>query len=131
MGWGRGPEVAVGDPVERLKVEPEPLQKRSDHGAGHAIGAVGDDLQGLHLVRVDEAHDPLVVSVVDVDRLARSRRRAGPGARLDRRADVADAGVAGRGEGPLADELDARVRLRVVRGGDHGPPSSSREPTSW
>ena len=34
--------------------------------------------------------------------------------------DVADAGVAGERQRPLADQLDAGVGLGVVRGGDHG-----------
>ena len=35
------------------------------------------------------------------------------------RLDVADPGVAGERQRPLADQLDAGVGLRVVRGGDH------------
>ena len=56
----------------------------------------------------------------DVDLLERAAagRVSEPG--LDLRLDVADAGVAGERQRPLADQLHTGVGLGVVRGGDHG-----------
>ena len=58
--------------------------------------------------------------VPDVDLLEASRRRARrPSPASISRLDVADPGVAGERQRPLADQLDPGVGLGVVRGGDH------------
>ena len=76
-------------------------------------------LSGLTLRRVDERERVGVEVVVDVDLLDRAAagRVAEPG--FDLAPDVADPGVAGERQRPLADQLDPGVGLRVVRGGDH------------
>ena len=113
-------ELPVGDPVGGHQVEAEALEQGADHRPRHPVAAVDHHAQGLDPVRVDEPQRPAVKVVVDVDRLDRSpaRRLREPG--LDGVAHVADPRVAGEGQRALADELDAGVGLRVVRGGDHG-----------
>ena len=113
-------ELPVGDPVGGHQIEAEALEQRADHRPRHPVAAVDHHAQGLDPVRLDEAERPAVKVVVDVHRLDRppARRLRQPG--LDRGANVVDPGVAGEGQGALADELDPGVRLRVVRGGDHG-----------
>ena len=68
-------EGAVGRPVGRDEVEPELLEHRADHRAGHAVAAVDDDLQRLDRVRVDELQRRFLEVRVDVDILGRAAAR--------------------------------------------------------
>jgi hypothetical protein len=113
-------EVAVGLPVGRDEVDPEALEQRADHRAGHAVAAVDDHLQRRDVGRVDEAQGRLVERRGHVDVLGRPGLPVGLAeSRLDRAADVVDALVAAERERPRAHELCAGVGLRVVRRGAH------------
>ena len=97
----------------------ELLQQRADHRAGHAVAPVRQDAKRADGVGVDDGDHVLVEVGVDVDLLHGAATGWVGQARLDLRTDLLDAGVARQGEGALADQLDAGVLLRVVRGGDH------------
>ena len=112
-------ELAVGLEVHLLQLERQLLQDRPDHRPGHPVAAVDDDLHRLHLGRVDEGEGVGAELVPDVDLLERAAAGRVAEAGFDLGLDVADAGVAGERQRPLADQLDPGVGLGVVRGGDH------------
>ena len=110
------------------------MQQRADHGAGHAVAAVHDQLQpsrrgGAHDLGVDEAQHGRLKRLVQVDlleRAARARAAAGPvgvirDARFDRAADVLDARVPRQRQRALAHQLGAGVGLGIVRCRAHQP----------
>ena len=115
-------ELAVGLPVGGDELEPgQALEDRADHRARHAVAAVEHDLGGSDRARVDEAQRGVLELGVDVDVLG-----AAPAGRVrealgEQPRDVADAAVAAQRHRAALDELRARVRLRVVRGGAHQP----------
>ena len=108
-----------GDEVHLLQLQRQPLEDRADHRTAHPVAAVDDDLHRLDVVGVDEGERVGVEFVPDVDLLGRAAAGRLAEAGFDLRLDVADAGVAGERQRPLADELHAGVGLGVVRGGDH------------
>ena len=126
-------KLPSGRPVGLDQLQLQALQQRADHRPGHAVAAVDDDLQrpgrGAHDVGVDELQRRRLKLRVEVDLLERAARDVLAGWRLpvggglqfclDRAADVLDAGVARQREGPLAQELRARVAGWIVRGGAH------------
>ncbi len=112
-------EVAVGDPVGRDQVERQPVEQRPDHLSRHAVAAIDDDLHRLDRFGVDEGERPLLELGRDVDLLRRTTTRGVAEAGEDEVADRGDAGVAGKRQGSLPDQLHPGVGLRVVGGGDH------------
>ena len=97
------------------------LEHRRQHRAGHAVGGVDDDPKRRDRVDVDEGEHLVDEAGPDVERrdLAALRDRAEAG--LGARAHVLEARVATDGQRSGADDLHARVLLRVVRGGDADP----------
>ena len=112
-------ELAVGRPVGGDEVEAELLEQRADHRAGHPVAAVDDDAQRLDRAGVDELQRVGLEVFVDLDLLDGAAAGRVREARGDRAPDVLDAGVAAERDRALADELGARVGLRVVRGRAH------------
>ena len=108
-----------GDEVHLLQLERQLLEDRADHRPRHPVAAVDHDLHRLDRRWVDEGERVGAEFVPDVDLLERAAARRRPEPGFDLRLDVADPGVAGEGEGALADQLHPGVGLRVVRGGDH------------
>ncbi len=98
----------------------QPLQHRREHHAGHAVRRVGHDRERLDRARVDEREHALDELLPDVVRL-RPVPGSDPGACPKGQravADVEQARLAADRQRPAADDLHARVVLRVVRGGD-------------
>ncbi len=117
-------KLAVGRPIARHEVEAEAVQQRPDHRPGHPVATVDDDAQRLDLLRVDELQRGGLELLEDLDvfdRAVGGRGRFLAEALLDPLAHVLDAGVPAQRDRALLDELRARVRLRVVRGGAHQP----------
>ena len=110
-------EITVRREVHLLQVERQLLEDRPDHRAAHAVAAIDDDLHRPDLFRIDEGERVSAELVPDVDLLEGAAPGSVAEARLDLRLDVADPGVAGERQRSLADQLDAGVDLRVVRGG--------------
>ena len=91
-------EVAIRRPICLDQVQPETLEQRPHHRAGHAVAAVDDNLQRLDDVGIDQLQRGRLELLVDVDFLqgaefARHRRRGRlrshgecPGCRRRRRA---------------------------------------------
>ena len=114
-------KLAVGRPVGRHEVEVELLEQRRDHLSRHPVAAVDDHLHRLDRAHVDEREGSIVELLGDVDVLAAAAAGRIAEAREDEVADAGDARLTGERQSALADELDAGVGLRVVRGGDHRP----------
>ena len=102
------------------RVDRDPLQDRRQHHAGHPVRRVDHDPPPLDLLHVDEGQDLVDVGRKDIllPDLSEglSLRRGGTGQCSV--ADVQQARVAADGHRAAADDLHARVLLRVVRGGD-------------
>ena len=96
----------------------EPLEHRRQHHARHPVRGVDHHLQRLDRVDVDEGEHFLDEPRPDVLR----RHRTAPGWRTERLqravAHVEQARLAAHRKRAAADDLHARVLLRVVRGGD-------------
>src|SRR3954453_12553148 len=95
------------------------LEHGRQHRAGHAVRGVDHDLERLDRLRVDEREDALDVLLPDVVRLDRAPR-TGPGSGPGHGpvADLEQPGLPADGQRARADDLQSRVLLRVVRGGD-------------
>ena len=129
-------ELAVRHPVGGDEVEPELVEQRADHRAGHAVAAVDDDLQRLHVVRVDEGECRSLEVLVDVDLLeraaarrvaeiagraldlvdvARARRLARPSSRPCRPSDCARRCTSARRRGRASRRANRASRCRPCR----------------
>ena len=113
-------ELAVGREVHLLQLERQ-LRRRIGPTIGPPIPLPPSTTTfiGLTLARIDEGEGVGAELLPDVDLLEGTAARGVAEAGLDLRPDVADPGVAGERQRPLADQLDAGVGLRIVGGGDH------------
>jgi hypothetical protein len=101
------------------RVDRQSLEHGWQHHTGHAVGGVDHDAQRLHGARVDEGHDSLDPARPDVffaDRSFGTCPLPGTGRPPP---DVQQAGVASHRERAAANDLHARVLLRVVRRRHH------------
>ena len=105
----------VGDGVDR-----EPLEDRRQHRARHPVRRVDHDAQRLHRAGVDEGQDLLDVARKDIflPDLSWGLTPGHVGKGHGAVADLQQARVAADGQGSAADDLHARVLLRVVRSRD-------------
>jgi hypothetical protein len=112
-------ELAVRHEVHLLQLQRQLFEDRADHRPAHPVAAVDDDPHRLHVGGVDEGERVRLELLPDVDLLGRAAAGRLAEAGFDLRPDVADPGVAGERQRPLADQLHPGVGLRVVGGGDH------------
>ena len=108
----------VADGVDR-----EPLEHGRQHRARHPVRRVDHDPERLHRARVDEGQDLLDVARKDIflPDLSRGLSPGHVGTGQGAVADLQQARVAADRQRAAADDLHARVLLRVVRGGDLDP----------
>ncbi len=115
---------AVGLEVETLDLElGQVLEHGREHHAGHPVRGVDHDLERLDRLDVDERERALDVLLPDVVRLDLSRGQSLGRGRIGHGpvADLQQAGLAADRERALADDLQTRVLLRVMRGRDRDP----------
>ena len=119
-GWARGRGTR-----RRARSTSPPGRGRACRRIGPTIGPAiplppsTTTFIGLTFGRVDEGERVGAVLVPDVDLLEGAAAGRVAEAGFDLAPHVADPGVAGERQRALADQLDAGVGLRVVRGGDH------------